>query len=84
MFLQRKRRDIHQCHSARLVPAAELLAVNNEIVPISFLFPSKQAGHHFLDPGLAHESVLLYLISGTAHVFRNCLALYLAGMLVEQ
>ena len=47
LFLHWKRRDIHQCHSGSLVPAVELLAVNNEIVEISFLSPSKQAGHRF-------------------------------------
>lgn len=30
-----------------LVPAAELLAVNNEIVSVSLLFPCKQARHRF-------------------------------------
>lgn len=36
-----------QCHWGSLVPAAELLAVNNELVSVSLLFPCKQARHHF-------------------------------------
>lgn len=48
MFLQWKFRDIHQCHLGSLVLAAALLAVNNEIVKISFVFPSKQAGSEFI------------------------------------
>lgn len=47
MFLQWKCRDTHQGHWASLVPAAELLAVNNELVSVSLLFPCKQERHRF-------------------------------------
>ena len=48
-----------------LVPAAELLAGNNEIVSISFLFPFKQAGHR-LYPLVEHMN------QSFVHVQRDC------------
>lgn len=50
MFLQWKGTDIYQCHSGSIAFAMELLAVNSEIVKISFLFLSRQAGLRFLIP----------------------------------